>query len=85
MLHEYIEKFDQMTTKEFLEKEIDDERLRKMVINEFEIVESLSVDKLSILQVLMHGYGLENLRMYTSNKNYYTEAIRIKEGISALI
>ena len=49
-----------------------------MVINEFEIVESLSVDKLSILQVLMHGYGLENLRMYTSNKNSYTEAIRIK-------
>lgn len=43
------------------------------------------MDRLSILQVLMHGYGLENLRMYASNKSYFTETIRIKEGTYALI
>lgn len=85
VLDEYFEKFDQMTVKEFLEKEISNEHLRKLVINEFEIVESISVDQLSILQVFLHNYGLENFKLFTDKSQHFIEAIRVKEGISELI
>lgn len=41
VLKEYIDKFDNMTVREFFTNELPDENLRNMVFNEFEIVESI--------------------------------------------
>ena len=48
-------------------------------------MESISVDKISILQVFLHNYGLENLKLFTDKSQHFIERIRIKEGISELI
>ena len=74
-----------MSVKQFLELEIDNDALRKLVINEFEIVESICVDRISILQVFLHNYGLENFKLFTDKTQHFIESIRIKEGISELI
>ena len=51
-----------------------------MVINEFEIVESIEVEKVSMFHVFLHEYGLENLKYFTQMKSYLTQNLRIKEG-----
>ncbi len=56
-----------------------------MVFNEFEIVESIEVDKVSIFHVFLHKYGLENLALFTQIKSYLTQNLRIKEGNMELI
>ena len=49
-----------------------------MVINEFEIVESIEVYKVSMFHVFLHGYGLENLKYFTQMKSYLTQSVKIK-------
>lgn len=53
-----MDKFDNMTVREFFTNELPDETLRNMVFNEFEIVESIEVDKVSMFLVFLHEYGL---------------------------
>lgn len=86
MYSDYIQIYDNMTVRSFLEKYIDDRILLELIMHTIEVEECISCDTLSVYHIISsNDYSLENLKVYLGLESDPTDVLKVREGFASIV
>jgi hypothetical protein len=84
MYRDYIQIYDNISVRTFLEKFISDRTLLDLIMHTIEVEACVTCDKLSMYNLLIDS-SLSNLRVYIGLGEEITDSVKIREGFHSMI
>lgn len=80
-LNKFIDTYDTLSVKDFIQGELKNELLANEILNEIETLECMGGDKLSMMQLFEDDSSLQLLKYYTGKAENTIDGMRVENGM----